>query len=297
MFRRTAFTLIELLVVIAIIAILAAILFPVFAQAKESAKKATSISDMKQWALTVPMYTADSDDIAPLWEYWHTPFEVTSGNRSWGNLMMPYVKSKDLTKTVGSPISIASRERNASFPDPLTLTGGDVEAQKLFNVGWLTDYGYNYQIFTGFFAGSGANFPYGFGFNPQNMTSVEKPGDTLLLVTGVFDRDAGGGVRDGGQLPIDPPCRRWLSDNRDTLAPAPSGATGRYYFGGWQPGSPNAWNVFGGVWPYYNKQATVGYADGHAKTLKIEQISAGCDVRNSWGGYITNPDVYIWDRY
>lgn len=59
---RRAFTLIELLVVIAIIAILAAILFPVFAQAKEAAKKTTCVSDTKQVALASIMYATDADD-------------------------------------------------------------------------------------------------------------------------------------------------------------------------------------------------------------------------------------------
>lgn len=62
---RRAFTLIELLVVIAIIAILAAILFPVFAQAKEAAKKTTCVSDTKQTALSAMMYSTDFDDVLP----------------------------------------------------------------------------------------------------------------------------------------------------------------------------------------------------------------------------------------
>jgi len=62
---RKAFTLIELLVVIAIIAILAAILFPVFAQAKEAAKKSASLSNVKQTALGVILYSADYDDNYP----------------------------------------------------------------------------------------------------------------------------------------------------------------------------------------------------------------------------------------
>lgn len=59
--NRRAFTLIELLVVIAIIAILAAILFPVFAQAKEAAKKASCLSNLKQYAYATAMYNTDSD--------------------------------------------------------------------------------------------------------------------------------------------------------------------------------------------------------------------------------------------
>jgi prepilin-type N-terminal cleavage/methylation domain-containing protein/prepilin-type processing-associated H-X9-DG protein len=63
--RPGGFTLIELLVVIAIIAILAAILFPVFARAREAARKATCISNLKQIALAVIMYAQDYDEVLP----------------------------------------------------------------------------------------------------------------------------------------------------------------------------------------------------------------------------------------
>ncbi|MCW5936351.1 MAG: prepilin-type N-terminal cleavage/methylation domain-containing protein [Fimbriimonadaceae bacterium] len=64
--KRNAFTLIELLVVIAIIAILAAILFPVFAQAKEAAKKTQTLSQFKQLGTAANIYITDSDDVFPL---------------------------------------------------------------------------------------------------------------------------------------------------------------------------------------------------------------------------------------
>ena len=70
---RNAFTLIELLVVIAIIAILAAILFPVFAQAKASAKQIVCMSNMKQIGLATKMYMNDNDDVcfpAARYELW-----------------------------------------------------------------------------------------------------------------------------------------------------------------------------------------------------------------------------------
>jgi prepilin-type N-terminal cleavage/methylation domain-containing protein/prepilin-type processing-associated H-X9-DG protein len=63
--RKNAFTLIELLVVIAIIAILAAILFPVFAQAREKARQASCLSNMKQMGLSYAMYVQDYDETGP----------------------------------------------------------------------------------------------------------------------------------------------------------------------------------------------------------------------------------------
>ncbi len=89
--RAQAFTLIELLVVIAIIAILAAILFPVFAQAKEAAKRTTCLSNAKQVGLAMQMYMGDADDVTP------TIMGARGGNKSyeidWYVQLSPYVKS------------------------------------------------------------------------------------------------------------------------------------------------------------------------------------------------------------
>ncbi|HEX2998963.1 MAG TPA: prepilin-type N-terminal cleavage/methylation domain-containing protein, partial [Armatimonadota bacterium] len=68
--RRNGFTLIELLVVIAIIAILAAILFPVFARARENARKANCLSNCKQIATAFIQYTQDYDERWPIM-YWN----------------------------------------------------------------------------------------------------------------------------------------------------------------------------------------------------------------------------------
>jgi len=74
--RRRGFTLIELLVVIAIIAILAAILFPVFAQARESARTSACTSNVKQIGTSVKMYSQDYDEQFPMGTY--------PGSRNWG---------------------------------------------------------------------------------------------------------------------------------------------------------------------------------------------------------------------
>jgi prepilin-type N-terminal cleavage/methylation domain-containing protein/prepilin-type processing-associated H-X9-DG protein len=76
--RRRAFTLIELLVVIAIIAILAAILFPVFAQARDKARQATCVSNMKQIGLAMNMYVQDYDETFPI-----TPWDGQEFGSGW----------------------------------------------------------------------------------------------------------------------------------------------------------------------------------------------------------------------
>jgi len=94
---RRAFTLIELLVVIAIIAILAAILFPVFAQAKEAAKKTQCLSALKQVGLAHVMYMSDADDTT-MPPATNEP-TVNGGGNGWKPydlLLIPYIKSEGL---------------------------------------------------------------------------------------------------------------------------------------------------------------------------------------------------------
>jgi prepilin-type N-terminal cleavage/methylation domain-containing protein/prepilin-type processing-associated H-X9-DG protein len=128
--KKRAFTLIELLVVIAIIAILAAILFPVFARAKEAAKKAACSSNLRQIGMAWEMYNSDHDDTlmrvrtvsGNVSYYWFGSYDGTTLIEQEG-LLYPYTNSKQLQACPASGNLI----RRA--------TG-------------LTGYGYNYAYFS-----------------------------------------------------------------------------------------------------------------------------------------------------
>lgn len=127
--RTGAFTLIELLVVIAIIAILAAILFPVFAQARDKARGISCLSNAKQIALAVQMYASDYDEtIVP--GNIGNPFMFGSVFY-YDGLLDPYVKSKSVwtcpsvgaprgrTKSIGMNDSVAVRLSTFGTPPPV----------------------------------------------------------------------------------------------------------------------------------------------------------------------------------
>jgi len=130
--KSLGFTLIELLVVIAIIAILAAILFPVFAQARESARTASCLSNVKQLGLGMVMYSQDYDEKFPRNRFWWDPPGIGPPptvlpdggcecsrnclNIGWREVTLPYIKNHQIHRCPSNPNNdIPSEERDKGF--------------------------------------------------------------------------------------------------------------------------------------------------------------------------------------
>jgi prepilin-type N-terminal cleavage/methylation domain-containing protein/prepilin-type processing-associated H-X9-DG protein len=149
---RRAFTLIELLVVIAIIAILAAILFPVFAQAREAARKTQCASNIKNLGTAMLMYTQDYDEQLPLAAYAVGGFDFLT----WHDLAEPYVKNKAIWLCPSSQVS-------------KTDANGRPTTHFAYNVRYLTTIGLNlaatYQTHTA-----------------ASLAAIQSPAETVMLL-------------------------------------------------------------------------------------------------------------------
>jgi len=184
--NNRGFTLIELLVVIAIIAILAAILFPVFAQARESARKAACLSNTKQLGLGIMMYVQDYDEMYPC-NNWDTPPLGTIDNDSrdpkypaaitWMWHVMPYMKNRQILVC-------------PSDPNPKSgWTGYDAANPASCDDAWgiptPISYAANQEVFgyggTKGTAGCFATDISDWGYDPKSMAAVPSPASTYMV--------------------------------------------------------------------------------------------------------------------
>jgi prepilin-type N-terminal cleavage/methylation domain-containing protein len=287
---KRAFTLIELLVVIAIIAILAAILFPVFAQAKEAAKKTLFISNFKQVGIGVNLYIADNDDRMP---------HVNRGgigipgwgfgppDAIWCELIEPYVKNWDLYKC---PADGSSRDLDP-FGNPVPRNDPAIK----YYWSERSHIGLNYLFLSPWiyrFLSDGH-----VGSEPINMSQVNQTAGTILAGGSLWDRDTQTGRPKGaGNWVIEPPC---IYDPSGRLLVPTTSPIEFYYYGGWDPNptgtQPYSWLEFGGMWPWFSKRFTVNFLDSHARSMSVGQITDGCDVQPFFGGAAWDGDRYLWD--
>jgi prepilin-type N-terminal cleavage/methylation domain-containing protein/prepilin-type processing-associated H-X9-DG protein len=203
---RSAFTLIELLVVVAIIAVLAAILFPVFARARENARRASCMSNMKQIGLGIMMYTQDYDERypsqasaapSPYAELLSSP--VTYSTQNWITSIYPYVKSWQLFKcpsttdfartpptapgTSGTP---STNSNTGYMANGVVIKSGGRAMASIPNPAGIVMLGeitnsYSYALIRPCYSGSTSNFIY---WNYAGVNEIHFDGGNLAFADG-----------------------------------------------------------------------------------------------------------------
>jgi prepilin-type N-terminal cleavage/methylation domain-containing protein len=253
--RRSGFTLIELLVVIAIIAILAAILFPVFAQAKEAAKKTQGLSNAKQMDLAMLQYANDFDDTLPLSGTGSRLMDSPAiGAAEWQESIYPYVKNEAIYKMPHDPTT-APRQAD------LNQAGIDCATAASGASGYVTQYAAtsfltNFNL-TVYGASNGVQTR-----SSANGSAITTPADFILLMHGQRPVIAGSGH--GLRYAANPPdhngdtCSMWLA-----IYAQPNDGGMEHLLN--PDGSP-----FGSTVPHFKSGLIFAHLDGHVKFVPLD---------------------------
>ena len=272
---RSAFTLIELLVVIAIIAILAAILFPVFARARENARRSSCQSNLKQIGLGILQYTQDYDEKYPM--------ALDSGtggtyNFTWVQAIQPYIKSVQVFQCpsdpdAGQPAPAAgwagikcSYGGNALYANHVDGSGGDV-------------YGFAGIFYTANYGGS-----------PQSLSTVSSP-STTIMAADKFSSDTSS-IAAAADKPFGNASGTGLFGVILSSAGLPNGTQSSTAYG------DNT--KMGEVSAKHLETANFLFADGHVKAMRPETTNPDGNYY-VWGGSavghnINNPK-FLWSAY
>ena len=163
--RRRGFTLIELLTVLAIMTILAGILFPVFLQARDAARRANCLSSLRQLALAHRIYVEDYDDTLPSWELGRFGRNVI-----WTEFLRPYYRDPQIL--------------DQGFTDPATRAA----------TGWTADYslcawgpGGEGTLADPYWLWPGALWTAGDVSKPMTLAEVRRPAESLQFADGTTD--------------------------------------------------------------------------------------------------------------
>jgi prepilin-type N-terminal cleavage/methylation domain-containing protein/prepilin-type processing-associated H-X9-DG protein len=250
-FRRSGrgFTLIELLVVIAIIAILAAILFPVFAQAREAARKASCQSNLRQLSLGMGMYIQDYDERYPAWAWGSSYNGQGDAFGLWHAAIFPYIKNTGL---YACP---SDAQRWGQDTTDLWWWGIPRDRQ---DITFDTTRGKTPDLFN---SGAASPTPLSYGMNESltggpSLALIAKPAETVQF------SDAISGLSDFWDDDVSHvPGRAAFSRDTNTAG----------WFHGRMVDAPQEWDRFA----RHSGGNNFCFADGHVKFIPVRQTNEG----------------------
>ena len=196
--RHPAFTLIELLVVIAIIATLAAILFPVFAQAREKARQTACLSNLKQAGTAIQMYVQDCDETFPISLYFAQEADGTTPCvANFFSTVLPYQKNADIMRCPSDarPIDLWTGFKNLRLPPICTTSPVSRYLSYQFNYA-VVEQGYPNALF-----GGAAGDP---TRTVKTLAAIEFPVETGLMFDGKVTLPGGTAGYVAFSAPADP---------------------------------------------------------------------------------------------
>ncbi|AIE86795.1 prepilin-type N-terminal cleavage/methylation domain-containing protein [Fimbriimonas ginsengisoli] len=279
MVNRKGFTLIELLVVIAIIAILAAILFPVFAQAKDAAKKTASLSNIKQINTSTQIYMGDSDDIVPVALEIEPQPSGTAKWHTWAQTTAPYRKNWAIMYSpAGGPH--ANSDWMVIFTDPNLNWDGNWQ--------YFVQYGYNASYMNPMPDCTPAtNSAWG---APISSSTAAAPADTVM-----FTESGQDAPQDNvGSWVVYPPG----GFNADDVCTYSDWGKATAAWNGIQPYANTEKTQAGLVRPRHSGGAGVSFMDSHAKYMKLGQLANGTTWQlgqTEGQAVIVDRSKYVWD--
>ena len=290
-----AFTLIELLVVIAIIAILAAILFPVFAKAREKARQTACLNNTKQIATAMIQYVQDYDETFPPFlagcnTRGDNPLDPTAtasklypGSKPrimWQLAIYPYLKNWDV-------YSCPSDGTSAS-DDPYV---------RFYNLSYGYNYGYLSELY-GLFDHSQTTPPApctvaGQWFQGNTIARVKRPAQ-IIMIADTGGRDANGDTATTVGSALNPPDAQMSTEIfYGPSSPVGWGQNATNYYSG------TKWANTGGFAYRHNDGGNACFTDGHAKYMKVGTGASGTNNKNlaldAGSTLVTEYADYLWD--
>lgn len=306
-------TLRELLTIIGLVLILATMLIPLATYERERSVDALCAFRFRQVTFAVLIYSEDYDKTMPLTQY-GASFEGADNceDRPLAQLLMPYVLNWLMFRCP------ADRNATNAILSACPQIGETPPAQacvREYRWALKANLGYNYTYLAPIMRGWS-----GYYVAPVSRAQIGNPAATVLFVDSVYWRDPT--TREplcGGNWIVMPPCRYYRNaagQTVDTFTVVRRECDqGRAW--GWYDYETNScsfisrpacwrlntavgwytWMEFGGAFPHHqNRQRmTVAFVEGHVKQMTPPELAVGCDLRPRCGGFVLNPEAYLWD--
>ncbi|HVT11283.1 MAG TPA: hypothetical protein VHE55_03375 [Fimbriimonadaceae bacterium] len=242
------------------------------------------LSNMHQAQLATDLYMSDYDEL--FMPVNHRPALPPDSrlDRTWVQLILPYATSFGIFTC---PADSSLREPSETTFDQ-DLVPGDIYSQ-YYTASMRVNMGYNYLYLSPIVFRRGQ-----WVSEPRSMNEITDPSKTMLFVDSLWSRLEDGTPVGGGNWLVVPPCRYMSFAGRRVDSFTVDGAVYTPFIG-WETSDPNSAHLYGNAWPWHSGRVNLARVDGSVTSMPVEKLSAGCNLKDSWRGTISDSSEYVWD--